>query len=621
MNAVRAGCRRIPLGIRIALILLLLAFTYRVWMRSETDPRVAMLGIVAPDGMTASEPALAVWLDGAHEEGIQAETVHVSALIGESIWGDKSLVAYRALVLPDQLLRRSNRKLMRALQKFVEQGGQLLVCYDALSSTSGGDRPEGRALLSELVGVDYALFDTLGTGEIAYGPVLGTEESMAQLQIPPGKPVPWPPSATGQLALTTYQYGFLTYPHFVTRGVYNGKVLLEAPDGSLIIGEKKLGRGSVMFANLPLGDLKGRTDGLLLHSVLQRLGSLAALPSLAATPDGIGGLVFNWHIDANTSVWALTEFERRGLFAQGPFSIHFTAGPDAHKLGDRAGMALERNSPMHQWIKKFNERGDSLGNHGGWIHDYFGTQVGDGNIDEMKGLLTRNDDALRSVVEHQIKEYSAPLGNQPEWVTDWIEERGVLGYYFTGNTGMAPTRSYREGKLRAHKIWSFPILTLNRIASFEEASEGGVPAHYMAQWLISVAEFSADSGTVRTFYSHPPGWRLYFDALQTWFKRTAELRDAGRFRWYTMERMAEFLNRREQVSWQVSSAPGQERFAISHPQTLTEMTWRLPKDHYGRPVLESGKAQIRDAGNAWIVAAASGKSLVFNVPTQRSNPQ
>jgi peptidoglycan/xylan/chitin deacetylase (PgdA/CDA1 family) len=615
MNRVRAGWKRIPVGIRIVLILLPLVFAYRFWIRAETAPHVAMLGIVAPDGMTASDPGLAVWLDAAREQGIQAETVHLSALLGASIWADK-VGAYRALVLPDQLLRQSDRKLARVLQKFAEQGGQLLICYDALSRAAGGDRIEGRAQLSEMAGIDYALFDTLGTGAIIHGPVLGTEESMAQLQIPPGKPVPWPSGKAGQLALTTYQYGFMTYPHFVTRGAYSGRVLLEGADGSLVLGEKKQGRGGVMFANLPLGDLSGRADGLLLHGVLHRLSDLAALPTLAATPGGVGGLVFNWHIDANTSMWALTEFERRGLFAQGPFSIHFTAGPDAHKPGDRAGMDLERNPAMHQWIKKFNQRGDALGNHGCLVHDYFGTEVDRGKSDEMKTLLTRNDDVLSNVAGHPIREYSAPLGTQPEWVTEWIEKRGVLGYYFTGNAGMTPTRSYRQGKLRAHRIWSFPILSLNQIASFEEASEDGVPSDYMTQWLISIAEFSADSGTVRTFYSHPPGWRLYFDAIQAWFKRTAELRDEGRFRWYTMERIAQFLNRREQVRWLVSSEAGFERFTVSHPQSVAEMSWRLPKDRYGRPVLESGLATISDAGKAWMVVAASGTSLVFNAPTQ-----
>ncbi len=200
----------------------------------------------------------------------------------------------------------------------------------------------------------------------------------------------------------------------------------------------------------------------------------------------------------------------------------------------------------------------------------------------------------------------------------------MLGYYFTGNTGMAPTRSYRDGTLKSQRIWSFPILTLNQIASFEEASENSVPSNYMEDWLISIAEFTADSGTVRTFYSHPPGWKLYFDAITHWFARTAELLHEGRFRWYTMEQMAEFLNRREQVQWRVTARPGGEFFQASHDTSLAQMAWRLPKSRYGQPVVEQGAAHIREADDAWMLVATEGKSLTFSapisVPTKPDNP-
>ena len=622
MSALRAAFKRIPLGIWLALLLALAAGTYYYYVapRTGAPAQAGMVGVIAPDGMTDADPQLSVWLDALNEQGVRNTVVPVSSLISENIWGQRTQADYRVLILPDQVLRRADIRLTRVLQDFVDQGGQLLVCYDAMSRAGEGAHWGDGAPLSSLVGLDYGLFEALGGGAVAYGPVLGTDPVMTELQTPPGKAVPWPPSKTGQLALTTYQYGFVMYPHLVTKGAYPGRVLLESTDGSLVLGDRDVGRGRVVFANLPLGDLKGRTDGLLLHAVLRHVAEVAGLPTLASAPGGIGGLVFNWHIDANTALPALAEFDRRGLFTQGPFSIHFTTGPDAHKAGDHAGMDLEHNKAMQTWIRRFKERGDAIGNHGGWIHDYFGTKVSEGSRGEMEDLLERNDAVLRAVTGAPILEYSAPLGNQPDWVTDWIERRGVLGYYFTGNTGMAPTRSYRDGKLKAHKIWSFPILTLNQIASFEEASENSVPSNYMEDWLISIAEFAADSGTVRTFYSHPPGWKLYFDAITHWFARTAELLQDGRFRWYTMEQMAQFLNRREQVQWQVTQKPGGEVFEASHASSLADMTWRLPKTHYARPVVEQGAAKVREADDAWMLVAAEGKSLVFSVSTNVGNP-
>lgn len=613
--------KRLPVGIWVVLAVLVLALAYRGWNEIETPPPVTMMAVLVPDGMDASEPALAIWLDAAREEGLPVETIHISSLIGESVWGKKPRTP-QAMILPDQVLRHGDRRLLAPLRSFVDNGGWLLVTYDAFTRQGQGRGEEGggRALLSDLVGVDYALFDTLKTGATVVGPALGSEETMKLLQIPPGKAVPWQQDS-GKLALTTYQYGFVNYPHFLTRGAYPGRVLLEAPDGSILLGERKVGRGGILFANLPLGSLKGRTDGILLHAALRHFSvNLQGFPSLLPSPGGVGGLVFNWHVDSNTSVPAFEELNRRGLLTQGPFSIHLTAGPDAYRPGDRAGMDLDHNQPMQQWIQRFKARGDELGNHGGWIHDYFGANVSGSNRLKMKTFLARNDAAVRAQAGHDVLEYSAPLGNQPEWVTDWVEERGVLAYYFTGNTGMAPTRSYREGKLRARRIWSFPILTLNQIASFEEAAEEGIPVDYLQQWLVSIAEFASDSSTVRTFYSHPPGWRFYYGAIEKWFARTGELAAEGRFRWYTMTRIAVFLNRREQVRWQAEKTGDGERLSASHPDSLAEMSWRLPKVRYNRPVIESGKAQISDTGDSWTVTASEGKSLAFKASTKENRP-
>ncbi len=568
----------------------------------------AQVGIVAPDGMPDSEPRLQVWLDAAREEGLLARSMHLSEL-AVKVFGNDLNSRFRVLILPDQILEESNGALLGRLQEYVKNGGVLLVCFDAWTRTGLG----GRAVLSDLVGVNYGLYGSMGDEARTNSVVLGSHNDFSLLEIPPGKAMPFPESATGQLALTTYMYGFANYPHFETEGVYSGRALLTSDSGSLIVGEKDSGRGKVMFVNLPLGYLKGRTDGLMLHSVLHRLAVLAGLPLLSPSPEGIGGLVFNVHVDANTSLPVFDEMDRRGLFSQGPFSFHFTDGPDAYKKGDRAGMDLDHNPRMQQWIRRFVARGDGIGNHGGWIHNYFGDHVGDADKrPEMIELLEKNDASLRRVVGRPIREYSAPIGNQPEWVTEWIEKRGVEAYYFTGNSGMAPTRSYRDGILRTKKIWSFPILSYGPIASFEDASEREMPHPEVTKWLLDMSDYVAKDATVRTFYSHPPGFLKYFDSIQQWFDHTQKLSVQGRFRWYTMEGIAEFLNQRELVSWQEEDGKTAAHFSASQPVTLKKMTWVLPKSNYGKPEVTSGNAQVKDRDDAWQVIAGDEKELKFD---------
>lgn len=582
----------------------------QVWWTQRAVAQQALIGVVAPDGVDADDPRLAVWLDAIREQGLRSTVASVSSLVGEGVLQQPS--PYAVLILPDQLMRQSDGYLLRYLTSFVQSGGLLLVCFDALTQsrtalTINSDLPP-----AALVGLHYARPDGQGSGDVGYSPVLGSEAIMRDLEVPPGKAELWPDSREGLLALTTYQYGFVTYPHHITSGDYSGRTLLKSLDGSVVLGERQVGRGTVLFANLPLGYLKGRTDGLLLHAVLRFLTNLAGLPTLESVPDGVGGLVFNWHVDANTALFALDEFDRRGLFAQGPFSIHLTTGPDTYFPGDHAGMDLEHNRMMQQWVHRFRQRGDALGNHGGWIHNYFGDHLSDQQDPQMVSLLERNDAVLSAVAGIPIREYSAPAGNQPQWVTDWIERRGVVGYYFTGNTGMAPTRSYRDGKLNARKIWSFPIMTLDNTASFEEASQKGISPLLMQRWLIALSDFAVNTSTVRTFYSHPPGWALYFDAIEAWFAHTAALGRTGRFRWYTMERIADFLNRREAVQWQVTQEQGQDVFSASHKASLKEMTWRLPQARYLRPQVDPAQATVRQAGHAWLVVAKDVGTLRFS---------
>jgi hypothetical protein len=82
-----------------------------------------------------------------------------------------------------------------------------------------------------------------------------------------------------------------------------------------------------------------------------------------------------------------------------------------------------------------------------------------------------------------------------------------------------------------------------------------------------------------------------------------------------MERLADFMNRRLQVTWSQSldTGSGQTVFTASHPQGLQEMVWRLPKSRFVQtPVIVSGSATV-DGTDArfWRVVAQGGTQLVF----------
>jgi hypothetical protein len=266
---------------------------------------------------------------------------------------------------------------------------------------------------------------------------------------------------------------------------------------------------------------------------------------------------------------------------------------------------------MQQWIRSVLQQGNTIGDHGGWIHNYFGAHLSESD-QSFKIYLELNTQALEKATGSPIVEYSAPVGNHPKWVTDWLAAHGFVAYYFTGNTGMAPTRSYRDGVRADRTIWSFPITNLGKAASLEDMHASGVPENAVADWLNGMAEFVSRQRVSRLVYAHPPGAQFYPAALESWLKKTADLRNQERFRWYTMTTLAEFLDSRERVKWNTEMrADGSCIISASHPQTLAHQAWFLPKQAFERPMVVQGNAAIREDGTRWIVVAGDGPQLSF----------
>jgi hypothetical protein len=579
--------------------------------------------LLIPDSADSADPQIQEWIDAAAEEGLHLEVVRDSSLL------DPMFHFHAAgLIVPDQVHRTANDTLIGALQSYVRNGGNLMLVYDACTWDLNGFFPKYGSRLTGLAGVRYALYDEYRKNTMETNAIWSSSETMQDLGVPPGKYVPldskdqpeawravsYGKNADGQtdatrFALVRYLYGELKYPSFRTSGQFDGKVLLQSGAG-IAAGSRKYGLGQVLFVNLPLGYLKLRTDGLMLHSFLHYFAvHMLQLPWLTSVPDGMGGLVMNWHIDAQSALKPIEILAKGGIFDQGPFSAHMTAGPDVDMLRDGKGLNLEHNPMARKWIQYFLEHGNAVGSHGGWIHNYFGNNVSDTNEAVFEKYLELNRDAMEKVSGRRMTEYSAPLGAHPDWVTLWLEKNGFNAYYFSGDTGMGPTRVYRDNGRVGSSIWAFPILHLGPEASFEEMNFDGVSLSTVQAWLMEIADFTAREHSARLFYSHPFGAVRYMPALQEWLRHTAILSQENQFRWYTMSGLADFLNTRSQVHWSLTRSGGTVLLQASHPKTLAHLTWMLSKSLYRKPAVVQGKAVVSTSGDLWIVTAGDCASL------------
>lgn len=569
--------------------------------------------LLVPDDMALTGPKIELWLDAASEEGLHIVPIHDSDFAGP-LFEEPSAAG---VIFPDLIHQKASDPFLAAVRRYVDGGGKLMLVYDAGTLSPEGRYSLRRARLSDLAGVDYALYDTLKEKTIQWSKVSGDAATVRGLGIPPGKYYPFQdpanPSSKNEnfeVQLRRYKYGDLQYPSFVTTGAYSGKVLLHS-DSGICAGEHEYGKGSVLFVNFPVSYLKSNTDGLLLHTFLRYFAErVLSLPYLMKVPDGTGGLVLNWHIDSNAAIRPLAELDSwTALQAQGPYSIHITAGPDDTAPGDHQGFDIEHNHLSQELVLHWVKLGNEIGSHGGWMHDYFAFHADSSNPAEIEPLLELNKHALEQVSGKPVVEYSAPSGTQPEWVTQWLEAHGFVAYYYTGNTGMGPTQGYRDGVREGQNIWSFPILHLDRAAAFEEMKRNGYSDEEVQHWLESVAEFATEHRMVRVVYFHPPGILPYKQVVLNWLETTARLKAEGRFRWYTMTQLANFLNSRKQVQWKISEEGKSVNLEAAHPDNLEHQTWWFPTDKFSKPSIVHGAATVVRDDNGWKVIAGKGIKL------------
>lgn len=605
----------------VVIFMLLLATCITLWSHGAFRANFysSRVYLLVPDGAPAADPYLALWKSAAAEEGFELEPITDSQLLRPELQPGK--FRSLAIIVPDTVHVRGSTALTDRLNIYAREGGTLMLVYDALTEDLTGAYPL-RNRFSSALGVDYARYQSTPNHDIfAREPISVLSEAIDPLNLPPGSytherweigPRQW---ASADHRLTSYGTPEQIYPHFRTTGNFPGKVLLKSPGGDLLAGLQSYGSGRILFVNLPLGYLKMRTDGLMLHSFLHYLShTILELPTLLPTPRGIGGLVMNLHLDSNAALAALPALRKMGIFRQHPYSIHITAGPDARAPGDGLGFNVDHDPRAQAWIRYFLRQGDVVGSHGGWIHDYFGLNVNDSNRSSFEKYLELNRRSLQEASGLPIVEYSAPVGTHPRWVTDWLEHAGMLAYYFTGNVGLGPTQSFRDGEEVDHRSWSFPVMTYGQVASLEEARKVALPPGYVLAWLYSLTRFAAESREVRLVYFHPPGILFYPNAMEEWLRKTRLLAAAtGRFRWYTMSELACFLNRRRKTSW------GEERsrdgswsyFWAKSPENLEGQTWRLPKSIYARPVALRGKVTVTEDADSWLVVSTRQKDLEF----------
>jgi peptidoglycan/xylan/chitin deacetylase (PgdA/CDA1 family) len=505
------------------------------------------------------------------EEGVPHRWVSTADILLRS--GAETARQFVALIFPDGLAQRIPTGILDRAREYLQAGGSIAVVYDPGTRESSGAFRSG-GLLADLLGVQYLRYATLREQSYRRGSVrFNNAEAARRWHIPPGK------LRDGRL-LTGYAYGGLVYPMAAAEITQPDVESFATDEGAPVLSVRRYGQGQALWVNLPLGYLKAYSDDFLLRQVLRTfLHDIVEVPHLMPAPRGVGGLVINWHIDSRIEMEGIPTLLRFGLVRPDlRADFHVTAGPDRDRPGDGLGFdACGRGEALLRQVIPYG----GFGSHGGWAHNWFpeGLQAGRFSPSEIEELIRRNNDCLARVVGGPIRAYAAPAGVHPQPVTtEALERLGMVAYYYTGDSGSSPNRTFFDGKMVSRRVWAFPVSPNGPYASVAEMVEAGLTEIDIDAWLQGILDFTVAERSIRLMYSH--GYDMLEPISRAPFERfvarAAALEAEGLLTVETMTTFADFLARFIQTEYTFSRAGGQLVISLTNPAGLRGIAFAVP---------------------------------------------
>ncbi|MFC1898274.1 hypothetical protein ACFLYJ_01755 [Candidatus Cloacimonadota bacterium] len=413
------------------------------------------------------------------------------------------LTEHQVIIFPDFATQKIPKEFEVWVEDFVSLGGNVFIVYNSGTQKANGTYRD-EAVFSRLLGMNYVTYNKYQSLAFQMAKVRYKDLSAVRFfELPYGK-------LDDLLTISGYQYGPLDYPLAKVDVSYidDKNVLAYSlyADGKSSPNTywKKLGEGNVFYTNLPLGYLKAYgSDDLLIRSYLKAfLFKISMVPHIDSAPFHKGGIVLNWHIDDWRERENIDVFSKKGIIRKNlTYSFHITAGDFLNNRGDNLGFNA---SKYPKYVRKMMQYG-TIGSHGGWAHNWFVNQW-ENNLLSDKDIayyIDINNKTLSMITNYDIKEYAAPSGIHPQpLLTNILEERGFLAYYYPGDLGSEPNRTFYKGSMVSEKVIAFPVMPYQSIVSVQEFADNNESAATYKNWLMKTLDYVVDNRSMCLVYSH-----------------------------------------------------------------------------------------------------------------------
>ncbi len=593
---------RYTVGALVALIMFFAVFNRATALHAiggERNVRVAL--VYTTGGGADAAQVRAAYTESLLESGIPFDWLASTDL---AMFDAEQLAAsYAAIVFPDTLDRRVSEDAVAEMTAFAALGGSVAVIGDAGSRTPGGLYRPG-SLFAEISGIDSLQYRQLRAKAFGHGVMhFSNAASASRWSVPGGK--------TDAGDLSGYVYGALKYP-YAKGAVVGTSVRIDADNAdSPMLSVRPVQRGRVAYMAVPLGSLRSHGDAFPMQMLLSYLTRSGDMPHLVASPDGIGRLIVDIHIDSSIEFEGIPNLQRLNVLRRDvPLEFDVTAGPDRDRLGDGLGFdACGRGAKYLRMLMPYGQ----IGSHGGWAHNEFAADIEAGKDSEaqIRELVDRNDRCLTSVTGVPVRSFAAPVGVHPQpEMTNVLDSLGIVGYYYTGDTGAPAERPFFNGTLVSSKSWAFPVMPLGNVASVGEMERDRVSPQAVERWMSETATFAADQRGIYLLYSHSYDFMHagYGVAVSHFINRVARMGPAGRLRTTNMVAAAGFMDRFIATTSSFTRSAGGVRVRLSNPNGLRSIAFAIPTAWIRRGALPP---ELRNAG-------AQRNYTILNVQSNRS---
>jgi hypothetical protein len=573
---------------------------------AERKGKMEVLLAYQPALVSANPCVLEAYQSVLQEEGVPFRTIDAEELVSLS---PQSFPDRPAVILPDGINQALPERFDGWVRKYLEEGGNVLIGYDAGTKDQNGFY-RNEAVFAEMIGLNYILYNqcpecAYSTGSLRFA----DGAAMEIFEIPPGK-------TNANLAVVGYQYGMLEYPFarsVVTKEIDDRKILAYMVDKSNkkypAIVETRHGKGNALYTGVPLGYLKCYSDDLLLRSAIRFfLFKSVKVPHLMSVPGGKGGVVINWHIDSNAEWIYLPLLKKKGYFRDSlKYSFHITAGDYQVEVGDNQG--FDASDKGRKFVEMLMPYG-IIGSHGGWGHDWFANRVTSGEFQEkeIEQYIVKNNKSLEEIVGYKIEEYSAPVGIHPQPVTTKVLEKlGMIAYYYTGDQGSAPNRTFADGKMVSEHVIAFPVTNSGGIISLEEMKLNGRTPAEVYRWLSGVVDYAAKDRVVRLIYSHPNDVKYYPKTVSDFLDHLSSVQKDGKIWIETMTFYAKFFLRFLRTTYDFTYEGPVLSVRLKNSEGLKDVTVALPKHQFSQPEMpQSGVSFDEDENYFYLTIQEAG---------------